>query len=174
MIATRSARRSLNAAGFAIAAGLMGYALYAQHVQGYDPCPLCILQRIAMIAVGIVFAVAALHAPRGPFARVYGVLGALTALAGAGVSGWHVRLQNLPPSEVPACGPGYDYIMETFGPLQGLSMIFTGSGECANIDWSFLGLTMPAWVFIWFVALAALAVVANWSRVSDGRSSSFR
>lgn len=174
MITTRSARRWLNAAGFAIAAGLMGYALYAQHVQGYEPCPLCVLQRIAMIAVGIVFGVAALHAPRGAFARVYGVLCALVALTGAGVAGWHVRLQNLPPSEVPACGPGYDYIMDTFGWLQGLSMIFTGSGECANIDWSFLGLSMPAWVFIWFVALAVLAVVANWSRVSEGRSSTFR
>lgn len=172
MIATRNARRRLNAAGFVIAAGLMGYALYAQHVQGYDPCPLCVLQRIAMIAVGLVFAVAALHAPRGAGARVYGVLGALVALTGAGVAGWHVRLQNLPPSEVPACGPGYDYIMDTFGPLQGLSMIFEGSGECANVDWTFMGLSMPAWVFIWFVALAALAVVANWTRVADSRGGS--
>lgn len=176
MIATRNARRWLNAAGFAVAAALMGYALYAQHVEGYDPCPLCILQRIAMIAVGLVFAAAALHAPRGAGARFYGALGALAGLTGAGIAGWHVRLQNLPPSEVPACGPGYDYIMDTFGRLEGLRMIFTGSGECANVDWSFMGLSMPAWVFIWFVALAVLAAGANWSRVSDGRGSgsSFR
>lgn len=166
MIATRRDRRLWNLAGFGIAAALMGYALFAQHVQGYEPCPLCVLQRMSMIALGIVFAVAALHAPRGPGARVYGLLGALVALTGAGVAGWHVRLQNLPPSEVPACGPGYDYIMDTFGWLQGLSMIFTGSGECATIDWSFLGLSMPAWVLLWFLALAALAVAANSARVT--------
>jgi disulfide bond formation protein DsbB len=166
MIATRRARRLWNLAGFGIAAALMGYALFAQHVQGYDPCPLCILQRMAMIALGIVFAVAALNAPRGAGAKIYGALGALVALTGAGIAGWHVRLQNLPPSEVPACGPGYDYIMDTFGWLEGLSMIFTGSGECANVDWSFLGLSMPAWVLLWFLALAALAVVANYRRVT--------
>ncbi|RPI61724.1 MAG: disulfide bond formation protein B [Lysobacterales bacterium] len=144
----------------------MSYALYAQHVLGLDVCPLCVLQRMIIITLGLVLAVAALHAPRGAGARVYAVLGALVALVGMGVSGWHVRLQNLPPGEVPSCGPGYDYIMDTFGPLEGLSMIFTASGECAEVNWSWLGLSMPAWVFIWFVALGALAVAANWSRLS--------
>jgi disulfide bond formation protein DsbB len=166
VIATRSARRWANGAGVAIAAALMGYALYAQHVLGLEPCPLCILQRVAMIALGAVFAAAALHAPRGGGARAYAVLGTLAALAGVGISGWHVRLQNLPPSEVPSCGPGLDYIMDTFGWLEGLSMVFSGSGECAEVDWTFMGLSMPAWVLIWFVALGALAVVANWARLS--------
>ena len=166
MIATRQGRRLANAAGVGIVIALMAYALYEEHVVGLEACPLCILQRIAMIALGFVFVVAALHAPRGAGARVYAALGALTALVGMGISGWHVRLQNLPPAEVPACGPGYDYIMSTFGWLDGLSMIFTASGECAEVNWSFLGLSMPAWVFIWFVALAALAVIANWSRLS--------
>lgn len=166
MIATRRGRRWLNAAGVGIVLALMSYALYEEHVVGLEACPLCILQRIAMIAVGIVFAAAALHAPRGVGARVYGVLGALAAATGMGISGWHVRLQNLPPAEVPACGPGYDYIMDTFGWLEGLSMIFTASGECAEVNWTFLGLSMPAWVFIWFVALGALAIVANWARLA--------
>jgi protein dithiol:quinone oxidoreductase len=113
-----------------------------------------------------VFAVAALHAPRGAGARAYSVLGALAALTGMGISGWHVRLQNLPPAEVPACGPGYDYIMDAFGPFEGLRMIFTASGECAEVNWEFLGLSMPAWVFIWFVGLGALVVGANWNRLS--------
>ncbi|HEY9182925.1 MAG TPA: disulfide bond formation protein B [Gammaproteobacteria bacterium] len=162
---TRRARRIANALGVAIVVALMGYALYQQHVVGLEACPLCILQRAAMIAIGLVFAVAALHAPVGAGARVYAVLGALAALTGMGISGWHVRLQNLPPSEVPACGPGFDYIMDAFGWLGGLRMIFTGSGECAVVNWSFLGLSMPAWVFIWFVALGALVLRANWSRV---------
>ncbi len=166
MIASRRGRRWLNLAGVASVIGLMGYALYEEHVVGLAACPLCILQRIALIALGLVFAVAALHAPRGAGARVYGALGALAALTGMGISGWHVRLQNLPPAEVPACGPGYDYIMDTFGWLDGLSMIFTASGECSEVNWQFLGLSMPAWLFVWFVALGALVVTANWSRLA--------
>jgi protein dithiol:quinone oxidoreductase len=165
VIATRTARRWANSAGVAIIVGLMSYALYQQHVVGLDACPLCILQRMAMIALGIVFAVAALHAPRGAGARAYAVLGAVAALTGMAISGWHVRMQNLPPAEVPACGPGFDYIVDAFGWFDGIAMIFTSSGECAEVNWIFWGLSMPAWVFIWFVALGALAVAANWSRL---------
>lgn len=165
MIATRSARRWANATGVAIIVGLMSYALYQQHVVGLEACPLCILQRMAMMALGAVLLVAALHAPRGAGARVYGVLGALAALVGLGISGWHVRMQNLPPSEVPSCGPGFDYIVDAFGWFEGIAMIFTSSGECAEVNWTFLGLSMPAWVFIWFVALGALALAANWRRI---------
>ncbi len=166
MIRTRRDRRLWNFAGVAIAALLMGYALFAQHVQGYEPCPLCIYQRMVMIATGAVLLLAALHAPAGLGARAYAALGGLTALVGAGVSGWHVRLQNLPEDQVPECGPGLDYIREVFPLMEELKMVFTGSGECAEIDWSFLGLSMPAWVMIWFVALAALAVAANWRPVA--------
>jgi disulfide bond formation protein DsbB len=166
MIGTRKGRRWLNVAGVASVVGLMSYALYEQHVVGLEACPLCILQRIALMTLGAVFAVAALHAPRGAGARVYAVLGGLAALTGMGISGWHVRLQNLPPSEVPSCGPGFDYIMDAFGWLGGLRMIFTGSGECAVVNWEFLGLSMPAWVFVWFVALGALVVTTNWSRLT--------
>ena len=166
MITTRRARRVANGLGVAAVVGLMSYALYAQHIVGLEACPLCILQRMAMIALGIVFAVAALHAPVGGGARAYAALGGLAALTGMGISGWHVRIQNLPPSEVPACGPGFDYLMDAFGWLGGLRMIFTGSGECAVVNWSFLGLSMPAWVFLWFVALGALVIRANWSRIT--------
>jgi disulfide bond formation protein DsbB len=83
-----------------------------------------------------------------------------------GVSGWHVRLQNLPPAEVPACGPGFDYIVDAFPLSDALAMIFTGSGECAEVNWQFLGLSMPAWVFLCFLALGALVITANWSRLT--------
>jgi protein dithiol:quinone oxidoreductase len=164
VIATRGARRWFNAAGVVAVVALMSYALY-EHVVGLEACPLCILQRAALISLGIVFAVAALHAPLGAGARVYAVLGALAALTGMGIAGRHVYIQNLPPSEVPACGPGFDYIMDAFGRLDGLRMILTGSGECATVNWTFLGLSMPAWVFIWFVGLGALVIRANWSRL---------
>ena len=104
-VATRGRRRLLNALGVVTVIGLMAYALYTQYV-GLEACPLCIFQRVAMIALGLVFLVAALHAPRGRGSRAYAVLGVAAAVAGASISAWHVRLQNLPPAEVPACGPG--------------------------------------------------------------------
>lgn len=164
--ATRSQRRLLNAAGVVAVIGLMGYALYAQHVQGFEACPLCIFQRIALIGVGIVLLAAALHAPAGRGARVYGVFGALVALVGAGIAAWHVRMQHLPAAEIPSCGPGFDYMFDAFPLLEAVRMVFTGSGECAEVNWSFLGLSMPAWVLIWFAILGTLAVVANWRPVS--------
>jgi disulfide bond formation protein DsbB len=166
VISSRRGRRAANLAGVVVVAGLMGYALYAEHVLGLEPCPLCVLQRVAMIALGVVFLAAALHSARGVVARVYSVLGVLVAVAGAGVAAWQVRLIHLPPDKVPSCGPGFDYIYQTFPWRDALAMIFHGSGECAKVDWTFLGLSMPSWVLAWFVALAALIAAANWRRLA--------
>lgn len=166
MISTRAGRRWLNLGGVGIVAALLAYALFAQYVQGYEACPLCIFQRVGMLAVGAVLLVAALHAPRGKGARAYGILGVLTAAGGGAISARHIYLQHLPAEDVPACGPGLDYMLEAFPLGEALRMIFTGSGECAEVNWAFLGLAMPTWVLIWFVILAVLSVVANWSRVS--------
>jgi disulfide bond formation protein DsbB len=145
----------------------MAYALYTEYGPLHlDPCPLCIFQRVAMITLGAVFAVAALHAPLALAARVYAVLGGLVAATGLSISSWHVHVQNLPADQVPACGPGLDYMWQAFPFLDVLKMVFTGSGECHTINWSFLGLSMPFWVGIWFVALGALIVAANWARLA--------
>jgi protein dithiol:quinone oxidoreductase len=165
LIRTRLQRRLLNLAGVAAVVGLMAYALYAQHVLGLEACPLCIFQRVALIGVGVVLLAAALHAPAGRAARAYGVLAVLTAATGAGISAWHIHLQNLPPDRVPACGPGLDYMLDAFPLTDMLRMVFTGSGECAEVNWSFAGISMPGWVLIWFAILGALAVYTNWSRV---------
>ena len=153
-------RRVLNFAGFLCCVGLMGFALFAQHVLLLDPCPLCVLQRVAVISIGIVFLISALHNPQGRGRNVYAALLAVIAIAGAGVAGWHVRLQNLPPSEVPACGPGLDYMLDNFPLGDALQMVFKGSGECADVVWSFLGLSMPSWVFI---AVTGLGVAGVWN-----------
>ena len=158
--------RVLNLLGFLACAGMMAYALYAEHVLYLDPCPLCVFQRMATIGTGIVFLVAAIHDPGAWGRRVYAVLLGVTAASGIGVAGRHVWLQNLPPDEVPGCGPGFDYIIDAFPLSEALSMIFTGSGECATVDWSFLGLSMPAWVLICFVVLAVYGVGANWRRMA--------
>lgn len=158
-------RRPLNFAGFLACAGMMGYALYVEHFLHLMPCPLCVFQRMATIALGLIFLIAALHNPRGWGSRVYAVLLVAAAGTGIGVAGRHVWLQSLPPDQVPSCGPGIDYILDAFPLGDALKMIFTGSGECAEIDWQFLGLSMPAWVLICFVVLGGFAIWNNLRQV---------
>lgn len=152
--------RSACLLGFLACVGLMAYALYAQHGLGLNPCPLCILQRMAVIGVGVVFLIAGVHAPAAIGRWVYGGLAFLVAAIGAGVAGRHVWLQSLPPDQVPACGPGFDYMIDAFPLSKALSMIFTGSGECAEVDWQFLGLSMPWWTLIAFIGLGTWALLA--------------
>ena len=157
-------RRMVNLAGFAVCCGLMGFALFAQHVLLLDPCPLCVFQRVAVISIGAIFLLAALHNPSGAGRIVYGLLLALAAGAGAAVAGRHAWLQQLPPDQVPSCGPGLDYMIETLPFTEVLSTVFKGSGECAEIVWQFLGLSMPAWVLIWVTVLGAVGVWNNFRR----------
>ncbi|WP_147652163.1 disulfide bond formation protein B [Vulcaniibacterium gelatinicum] len=152
-------------AGFLACAALIGFALYTQLHGGLEPCPLCIFQRVAFAALGLVFLLGGLHAPQGAGGRrAWGVVALLPALVGLGIAGRHVWLQHLPPDRVPACGPGLDYMLEAM-PLTGvIRKVLTGSGECANVDWSFLGLSMPAWSLVWFVLLAGWAAFAAFRR----------
>ena len=158
--------RQLNFAGFIACTGMMCYALYAEHFLMLMPCPLCVFQRMAVIALGIIFLVAALHDPASWGRRVYAALILLATGGGIAVAGRHVWLQNLPPDQVPACGAGYDYLMETLPLMDALSAIFTGSGECAVIDWQFLGLSMPAWVL---VSVAVLGIAGIWNSLRTTR-----
>ena len=142
----------------------MAYALYAEHVLFLMPCPLCVFQRMAVIALGISFAIAALHNPSGHGRYFYTALVAVTAGAGVGVAGRHVWLQNLPADKVPSCGPGFDYIIDSFPLADALKLIFTGSGECASVDWQFLGLSMPTWVVI---SVSVLGVFGIWNNLRN-------
>jgi protein dithiol:quinone oxidoreductase len=160
VITHRGQRRLWNLAGVAAVVGLMAYALYSEHVVGLEACPLCIFQRVAMMALGAVFLVAGLHSPAGVAARGYAAAGVITALIGGGIATRHVYLQSLPEDQVPACGPGLDYLMDAFPVVDMLRMVFTGSGECPEINWAFLGISMPGWVLIWFVLLGGLITVA--------------
>ena len=161
---TLPGRRLLNFAGFLACAGLMGFALYAEHVLLLSPCPLCVFQRIAVISLGIIFLVAAIHNPAGWGTRVYSGLITVAAGAGIGVASRHVYLQGLPPDQVPSCGPSLDYMLDAFPLGEALKMVFTGSGECANIVWQFLGLSMPAWVVISVSILGACGIWNNLRR----------
>lgn len=154
-------RRSGNALGVLACAALMGYALYAQYVLGLSPCPLCIFQRVAVIATGIMFLFAALHNPAAPGARVYGVLIDLAALAGVLVSARHIWIQAQPPGTVAACGADLDYLMEIMPLTEVFTKVLTGSGECGAVDWRLLGLSMPWWVAISLSVLGAWALAVN-------------
>jgi protein dithiol:quinone oxidoreductase len=157
-------RRLLNLLGALACGGLLGYALYAQHGLGLEPCPLCVFQRIAVLALGFVFLAAYLHNPGRSGARVYGALAAVAAGGGMTFAGRQLWLQSLPPDEQPACGPGLDYIMDVFPLREAVAMVFEGSGDCAKIDWTFLGLSMAGWVLIALSALAAFALWNNFRR----------
>lgn len=147
--------------GFLACAGLLAYAFYSQLVGGLEPCPLCIFQRVAVVALGVVFLIGGLHAPTGRGGRrSYGALAVIAGGAGIAIAWRHVWLQNLPPSEVPTCGPGLDYMLEAM-PISGVvRKVLTGSGECASVDWTLFGLSMPAWTLVCFIVLAAWAAFA--------------
>ena len=156
-------RRGLNVCGLLCCAGLLGYAWYAQGVLRVDPCPLCIFQRIGVAAMGLVFLVAGLHAPQGWAARVYGVLLALTALLTMGVAARHVWIQHLPEDAVPACGAGLNFLLQEFPLGEVIRKVLTGSGECHQVNWTFLSLAMPTWVLLAAAGLGTLGVYANFA-----------
>lgn len=144
--------------GFLFCVGLMLAAFYFQFADGLSPCPLCISQRIMVVAVGLVFLVAGIHDPGIKGLRIYALAGCVVALAGASVSARHVWIQHLPADEVPACGPGLSYMFQYFPLTDTLKAMLSGTGDCAKVDWSLLGLSMPAWVLFCFVGLALLSI----------------
>jgi protein dithiol:quinone oxidoreductase len=153
-------RRRLNFLGFAICVALLGYAWYVQAMLHLEPCPLCIFQRVGVAAAAVLFLLAALHDPRRWGAPVYGVLLVVAALATMAVAARHLWIQHLPDGEVPACGATLSYMLEVFPVSDVIRKVLTGSGECARVTWSFLGLSMPGWVLL---AAAGLGVLGAWA-----------
>src|SRR3954452_11725787 len=154
-------RRFGNLLGFVVCAALMGYALYAQHVLGLEPCPLCIFQRVAVITVGVLFLVAALHNPQRTGSRVYGTLLLISVIAGLLVSSRHIWIQAQPPGTVAACGASLDYLLDIMPVTGVITKVLTGSGECGRVDWTLLGLSMPWWVLFALVILGVWAALVN-------------
>ena len=145
-------------AGLLICGALFAFALYLQYYEYQNPCPLCILQRIAFIAMMVVFLAGAIHGPRRTGAIIYSTLLVIIAAIGAGIATRHVWLQHLPKDQVPECGPGLEYMLNKFPLTQALEKVFRGSGECAEVGWTFLTLSIAEWSLAWFVLLGVLAV----------------
>ena len=156
--------RQGNLLGFAACAGLLAYAYYAQMVLHLEPCPLCIFQRVGVFALGIVFLIAAAHDPVGWGRRVYTLLLGVAALSTIGVAVRHLYIQSLPEGSIPACGASLDFMLKVFSLSEVLVKVLTGSGECAKVTWSFLGLAMPAWVLIAALALGIYGLWVNLRR----------
>lgn len=154
-------RRSANLAGFLWCAGLMAYALYVQYGLHEEPCPLCVFQRVAVIATGLLFLAAFVHNPAGGGARVYGVLIGVATAAGMLVAARHVWIIAQPPGSVAECGASLDYMLDVLPLHEVLGKVLSGSGECAKVTWRFLGLSMPAWVLMNLAGLAVLGLAAN-------------
>jgi disulfide bond formation protein DsbB len=159
-----TSRRIGNLVGAAACGGLLAYALYSQHGLGLDPCPLCILQRVAVVATGIAFLAAALHRTGRGGASAYAALIAIVAGAGAAIAARHVWITMQPPGSVAECGASLDYMLEVLPLREVLAKVLTGSGECGQVDWHFLGLSMPAWVLVWLLVLGAWGLAINLRR----------
>ena len=165
-----SRRRLTNIAGFLVCVALMAYALYAQDGLGLEPCPLCIFQRIGMTLTGGAFLAAALHHPRGRGRIVYGVLIVLFSLLTVAVAARHLYIQSLPPGTLPSCGAPLAMLLKFMPVMEVIRRVLSGSGECGEINWTFLGLAMPAWVLMWAVLLGAAGAFANFrSEASPAR-----
>jgi disulfide bond formation protein DsbB len=149
------ASRKLAIAGFLICTGLICIALYLQYIDHLDPCPLCMMQRIAFFFLGLVFLAMALQGPGTTGTRVYGVLLLVISLTGLGLATRHVWLQWYPP-EFSACTADLFFQLKRFPLLSVVYKALRATGDCAKVDWTLLGLSIAQWSWIWFLALSAM------------------
>lgn len=138
---------------------LLATGYYLQFVDGLEPCPMCILQRVCYMAIAALALAAAIHGPGRTGARVYGALAAVPAVLGMGVAARQTWLQHLPAEQVPECGPGLSFMLEMYAPFEVLKRTLRGTGDCAKVDWTFLGLSIAEWSVLCF---AAILVALGW------------
>lgn len=151
--------RQIHLIVFLLVGALIGYAAYSIKILGLEACTLCITQQFFYCVIGVTSFVAFLHNPLGPLVRLYSGFIFLCATAGAWIAGRQVWLQSLPEDEVPLCGPPLEYIIDVFPFADVLNALFMGDGNCAEIPWQFLGLSMAGWSFIWFGVIIILSLL---------------
>lgn len=151
--------RWLYLAGALFASGLMSFGFFLQYVKHEDPCPLCMVQRLIFVAILLMFAVAAMQSPQRIGERIYATVISLLSLLGVAVAARHIWIQNLPKDQVPACGPGLEYMLDSFPMAEVFKELLHGSGECAAKGWSFLSLGIPEWSLLCYIALGVWAVL---------------
>ena len=152
--------------GFLCCVGMEMSAIYFQFVLGLEPCPLCITQRLVVLTLGLVFLTGTLHHPKSSGMRLYFAFAALVSVVGAGIGAYHFLIQILPHDEISSCGPGASYILQHFSLAEGIKLFLTGTGDCTQVVWTFLGLSMPFWVALSFCCLASLCFWQFWQAAS--------
>lgn len=145
---------------FTICIGLLIFGLYLEHIQGLEACPLCIFQRIVYTIIIFITLIGAIHNPRNLLQNIYKLLMVISSITGAAIAGRQIWLQHLPPELVPECGPGLDYMFNVFPFGEALKMIFTGSGECAEVKWRFIGLSIAEWSLIMFIGIFIATILS--------------
>ncbi len=143
---------------------LVGIAVGLEVLLGMEPCPLCIFQRLVFVLFGGVLLVG-VWMP----GRTIAALASVTALGGVALALRHLWLQSLPPDQVPACGPGLDYLLGAFPLADVVSMVLAGSGECAEVD-QVLGVSLPLWTLAGYLILGLVAVTINWQAAGSRRA----
>ncbi len=154
-------RRQVNWLGATVAAAALVFAFYAQYGLDLVPCHLCIFQRVTITALGSAFLVAALFSRPGARGILFAVLIGIAGLATIATAGRHVWIQMQPAGSVPACGADLAFMMDLFPLTDVILKVFKAGGECAKVDWSFLGLSMPAWVLVIAFVLTAAGLLVN-------------
>ncbi len=153
--------------GFFVSFGLVALALFIQTRYQLEPCPLCISQRIVLMSLGALFLIAAIHHPQKPvWIKLYALLQMLIAIGGSVVAIRHWWLQVHKSEMIVDCGVGFDYMFENFPLQKALNLVFKGTGDCAAIDWTFMGLTIPQLALISFIGLSIYAVLIARVRLS--------
>ena len=144
--------------GFLVCAALMAWAFWLQYGEGLEPCPLCMLQRVVVVTIGLIFLVGTFHEPGRVGAWIYALLILVVAGIGAALAARQVWLQSLPKDQVPACGMGLSYMLDTMPFFDAIRRVLEGSGECAEKAWVFLGLSIAGWTLAFFVAIAFVGI----------------
>lgn len=153
---TTAPRRTLALIAAACVA-LLAFGMYLQHVQGLEPCPMCIVQRYALVLVAVCTGLASLRGSKGWWMS-FGVLALAASGFGAFVAARQTWLQWYPP-EFASCGRDFYGMIENYPVSRAIPMIFRGSGDCAAVDWTFLGGSIANWSFVCFVGFAAVLLV---------------
>jgi disulfide bond formation protein DsbB len=135
---------------------LLGIAYFMQYIMGLSPCYLCITQRFFIAIIGLFSLLAFIH-NKGP--KIYGLIVAFSALIGGFFASKQLWLQSLPPEKIPACGPPVDYLFDSFNVSEAIKILIQGDGNCAAVQWTFIGISIPGWSLICFIAIVILSVL---------------
>ncbi len=151
-------------AGFVVCVVLMSYAYYVQFALNIEPCPLCIFQRIVFIVMGMVFLIGAIQNPRESGRRIYGFIQLLAAFVGVGIAARHIWVQHQPPDPFAGCAPGWNYMVEQLPDQQSAEDGVHRFGRLPQINWTFLGFSMPDWTLVCYVLLGIGAMWAGFRK----------